>query len=194
MDLTDRPRRCDAGFTLVEAMIAGTIGVLVMLPAYALLRNTYATAFVVNSRFQRNAEARQMLTMIGEGSSGSAGGTFVHGIRGQGTIPTNWAISLGGQLVIADLTTMATISGDKTPSITITCTAPATPVPACVAAGMTLSTIGWLGAAPVVMSPTSGRTATVGITVADPYQAARAGQTGSSAVDTYRSQFNLNVQ
>ncbi len=191
MDLTPAPN--DAGFTLVEAMIAGAVGLAITMPAYTMLRATYASMSTVNSRVQRNVEARQVLSLIGDGSSSSSGSTYVRGVRQEGILQTIFTSS-NGLFTMTDPTMRTSLTGDKTAPISIRCAGPQLPLPTCLQAGQTVSASGWLGANPTVIAPPTGRTATVSITVSDPYAASRAGQTAASVSDTYRTQFNLNVQ
>ena len=202
----------DAGFTLVETMLAGALGLSLALPAYALLNNTYGSATLLNSRFARDAEARQVLALLGEGSSSFGtltdprGFTMVEGLRSHASIPSPYTLTSNGQFVMPDVTTIGglglgfgfglpgsgpSISGDAVPSMTVTCTAAGVPMPACTGTG-TVTTQGWMGASPTLLQ--TGRTVAVEITVSDPFQARRQRQTAANVTDTYRTLFNLNVE
>ena len=181
-------------------MIAGTLGLCLVLPAYALLNGTLRTATLINSRFQRDAQARQVLALLGEGTAsfGTAanarGFTMVEGIRSRQSLPSPWTLNSGGQFVMSDTAGQGAppaIAGDSVPPTTVTCTGTALPLPGCTA-GATLTTRGWMGANPVLLQ--AGRTVAVDVIVSDPFQAARLGQPAGSASDTYRTLFNLNVE
>ena len=189
------------GFTLVEVLVAGTLGLCLVLPAYALLNGSYRTAMLIDSRFARDAEARQVLGLLGEGTasfgtlSNARGFTMVEGIRSRSALPSTWTLSSNGQFVMSDTATGSTaapsISGDSVPQTTVRCTATGIPLPACSGTG-TVVTQGWMGASPVLLQ--TGRTVAVDITVSDPFQAARPQQTAAGVSDTYRTLFNLNVE
>ena len=190
------------GFTLVEALIAGTLSLCLVIPAYALLNGTYRTATLVDSRFARDAQARQVMTLLGDGSASfgtlknARGFTMVEGIRSRQSLPSTWSLNSNGQFVMADTaasssTRAPSISGDAVSPITVTCTGSGLPLPGCTA-GSTLTTRGWMGANPVLLQ--TGNTVAVDITVSDPFQAARPGQTAAGVTDTYRTLFNLNVE
>ena len=190
------------GFTLVEVLVAGTLGLCLVLPAYALLNGSYRTATLINSRFARDAEARQVLGLLGEGTASfgtlanARGFTMVEGIRSRGTLLSIGMLSSNGQFVMSDSSagssaTPPSIGGDLVPQTTVHCTATGVPLPACSGTG-TVTTQGWMGASPVLLQ--IGRSVAVDITVSDPFQASRPQQTAAGVSDTYRTLFNLNVE
>ncbi len=211
-----RTPRGDDGFTVVEVLVAGTLGLGLALPAFALLNGTYRVAALMNSRFARDAEARQVLTLLGEGSSSFGtvtnprGFTMVEGLRSHASVPSPYTLTSNGQFVMSDLSSVGvfgiigatgsgpTLSGDAVPSTTITCTASGVPVPACNYAGATVTTQGWMGASPTLQTfglfTPGTRTVAVEVTVSDPFQATRPGRTAADVTDTYRTLFNLNVE
>lgn len=201
------------GFTLVEALIASTLSLCLVIPAYAMLNSAYRTAALINSRFQRDAEARQVLTLLGEGTASfgtlknARGFTMVEGIRSRQSLPpttllTSWNLNNNGQFVMSDtapgglLSAFATppsIAGDAISPITVTCTGNALPLPSCTS-GTKLTVKGWLGANPVLTQIGNDTVVAVDITVSDPFQAVRSNQTAAGVTDTYRTLFNLNVE
>ncbi|MGI3778624.1 MAG: PulJ/GspJ family protein [Janthinobacterium lividum] len=212
------PRRAatpEDGFTLVELLVATTLSLCLVLPAYALLDGTFRNAALVNSRFARDAQARQVMTLLGDGSASfgtlrnARGFTMVEGIRSRATVPPNMAQSSNGQFVMTDaaaglLPGVLTLAGDSVPPVTVKCTAPGVPLPSCNGPGpgpipgpatSSVTTQGWMGAPPALTPPPpQGCTVVVGITVSDPFQAARRGQTAAGVTDTYRTLFGLNVE
>ena len=191
----------------MELLVATTLSLCLVLPAYALLDGTFRNAALVNSRFARDAQARQVMTLLGDGTASygnlknARGFTMVEGIRSRQSLPSTWSLNSNGQFVMSDtaaggilsvLGTPPSIAGDAVSPITVTCKGNSLPLPGCTSAGTKLTTKGWLGADPVLTQ--TGNTVAVQITVSDPFQAARSGQTAAGVTDTYRTLFNLNVE
>lgn len=196
--LTDR----EAGFTLIEAMIAGTLSVLVLFPAYTMLNRTYRFADVIQSRSQQNAQARQVLELLGDGSAAfgtqtnARGFAMVEGLRSRPAIPTGWTLRQASQFTMPDSNGMV-VSGDQIPSFSVQCSGPGAPVPDCTGAE-TRNVQGWLGRDPTLVQSSSS-TVGIGITITDPFRAQRLPSTSSSAsvsgaTETYRTMFGLNVE
>lgn len=187
----------DAGFTLVEVMVAGTMAVLLALPAYALLAATYRFADKVQSRFRQNEQARQVLSLLGDGSAQSGlaanarGYRMVEGLRSRPAIPSPWSLRTAGQFVMTDSNGLS-ISGDAVPGLQIQCTAAALPIPDCSGAG-SLTIKGWLGSDPT-LTTASPQTVGVGVSIIDPYRAQRMAKTPGSTAESYRTIFSLNVE
>lgn len=200
------------GFTLPEVMIAGMIGLCLALPAYALLTNTYRTSALIGSRFARDTQARQVVSLLGDGTATAStvdirGFTLIEGLRSRQTLPASGSLDSGGEFILTEAAasggTLAAY-GDKVSSISVACEKPQTPLPGCSGAGTQVTTIGWLGTAPSIVSlpvtppmgngaPT-GAVAAVDVTISDPFEATRPGQRASDVSDTYRTMFTLNVQ
>ncbi|MGI4797091.1 MAG: prepilin-type N-terminal cleavage/methylation domain-containing protein [Janthinobacterium lividum] len=196
----------EAGFTLVEVLIAATLASLLALPAMSMLRGTYGFVDGMQSRFRLNEQARQITALLGDGSAilsnaglftGSRGLAMVEGLRSRSVTPSltpSDAPPSGSQLFSSSQFVLPdgflTLPGDTFQPVTITCTGPTVPVPAC--GGTETRTVqGWLGVAPTLS--TSGQVAAVGLTLTDPFRAQRA-INSSSATETYRTMFNLNVE
>lgn len=187
----------DAGFTLVEVMVAGTMAVLLALPAYALLAATYRFADKVQSRFHQNEQARQVLSLLGDGSAQSGltanarGYRMVEGLRSRPAIPSSWPLRTAGQFVMTDSNSLS-ISGDAVPNLQIQCVAAGIPIPDCKGTG-TLTIAGWVGSDPT-LAAASPQTVGVGVSIIDPYRAQRMAKTPSSTAESYRTIFGLNVE
>ena len=187
----------DAGFTLVEVMVAGTMAVLLALPAYALLAATYRFADRVQSRFHQNEQARQVLSLLGDGSAqygpvaNTRGYRGVEGLRSRPAIPTAWPLRSAGQFVMSDSNNLS-ISGDALPSLQIQCSAAAVPIPDCQGTE-TRTMTGWLGSDPT-LAAASPQTVGVNISVVDPYRAQRMVKAPASVAEGYRTIFSLNVE
>jgi type II secretory pathway component PulJ len=192
----------EAGFTLIEVMIAGTLSLLVLLPGYAMLKNTYRFADVVQSRFQQNAQARQVIELLGDGSAqfgvvaNARGFAMVEGLRSRSAIPTGWTLRQSGQFTMTDSNNLV-VSGDLVPSLTVQCSSAGVPIPDCTGAE-TRTVQGWLGRDPTLVT-SSGQTVGVGISITDPFRAQRLAKPSSSgpvgaATENYRTMFGLNVE
>lgn len=196
----------EAGFTLVEVLIAGTLASLLALPAMSMLRGTYGFVDGMQSRFRLNDQARQITALLGDGSAmlsnagtstGSRGLAMVEGLRSRSVTsgltpadapPGGAQMFVSSQFVLPDGS--LTLPGDSFPPVTVTCTGPGVPVPAC-GGSETRTVQGWLGTAPAIS--TSGQVAAVGLTLTDPFRA-QCALNSSSATETYRTMFNLNVE
>ena len=186
----------EGGFTLVEAMIAGTLGLLLVLPGYALLASTYRFADLIESRVHQSEQARQVLSLLGDGTSSAATGTdargfgLIEGLRSRASIPSPWTLRRSGQFIMTDGALQ--ITGDAVPALNVQCTAAATPVPDC--KGTEARTInGWLGSDPV-LSSAAGHVAAVGIAVTDPFRAQRVAKYPGMVTENFRTLFGLNVE
>ena len=191
------PVQGDAGFTLVEVMVAGTMAVLLALPAYALLAATYRFADKVQSRFHLNEQARQVLTLLGDGSAqfglvnNARGFRLVEGLRSRPAIPTNWPLRIAGQFTMTDTNSLF-LSGDGVPSLSIQCSAATVPIPDCTGTE-TRTLAGWMGSDPTLVLA-SPKTVSVGVSVVDPFRAQRMVKTPASVTESYRTIFSLNVE
>ena len=187
----------DAGFTLVEVMVAGTMTVLMALPAYSLLATTYRFADKVQSRFRQNEEARQVLTVLGDGSvlfgtqANARGFPMVEGLRSRAAAPAGATLRSASALVLTDSNGLS-ITGDSVPPLQIPCSSAVTPIPDC-RGTETLTVQGWLGSNPTVAAASS-QTVGIGVTIIDPYRALRLGTAPATAAESYRNIFTLNVE
>ena len=196
--MTDR----QAGFTLIEVMIAGTLSLMVLLPAYAMLNRTYRFADVIQSRFQQNAQARQVLELLGDGSAqfgtqaNARGFAMVEGLRSRPAIPPGWVLRQASQFSMTDSNGLV-VTGDQVTPLSVQCNGAGVPIPDCT--GAEARTVqGWLGRDPVLVQ-SSSQTVGVGLSVTDPFRAQRLGNKSSSgpagaATELYRTMFGLNVQ
>jgi len=185
---SDIPRDGEAGFTLIEVMLAGTLSMLLLLPAYALLAATYRFADAVESRFHQSEEARQVLSLLGDGSASFG---MVEGLRSRAALPSGWVLRQAGQFVMTD-GSRPQLAGDAVPSLVVQCTGAATPVPDCKSTEA-LTVQGWMGSDPV-LAMASAQVAGVSIAITDPYRAQRVAKYPGSVTEAYRSMFGLNVE
>ena len=201
--------RGDAGFTLPEAMIAGALSLVLVLPGYVLLRRTYEVADLMGSRFRLNEQARQAFAVLGNGSIATgttAGGKsargfgLVEGLRSRchrtsgkpsctAQAPSSASLRSASQLVLED--GALSLKGDAISPVAVTCRGLRDPLPDCTVLE-TRTVQGWLGSNPVLSG--QGRTRSLGITVTDPFRAQRAGRLPATATETYRTMFTLNAE
>ena len=184
-----------AGFTLIEVMIASVASMAVIAPALAFMFDAYDWYAEVQSDLQLNREARQVFDLIGNGAKSATNGNdtkpYLYGIRGRkakpaGTLRTNYTL----QYQSNNLTMM----GDSIASMTVTCTAVDVPLPDCTAANQTKTVAGWIGDDLSLNSTNrsaGSRTVEVTVTLTDPFQAQRAANP-ATATETYRTVFTLN--
>lgn len=200
-----RPRG-EAGYTLPEAMIAGALSLVLVLPGYVLLRRTYDVADLMSSRFRLNEQARQAFVLLGNGGGGSSNTgitrpfALVEGLRSRcfrasgqppctAQLPSPASLRSASQLVLED--NALSLRGDSIAPVAITCRGLRDPLPDCT--GVETRTVqGWLGSDPTLSG--QGRTWALGLTVTDPFRAQRAGRLPGSATETYRTMFTLNAE
>lgn len=198
----------DDGFTLVEAMVAGTIAMLIALPGFHVLRATYLTVEAARSVALTNAAARQTFALLADGTSvssnvevaqpgapaGARGFAIVEGLRSRQSAPAGASLRANSQFTLPDGSFQA--MGDTMAPLTIQCTAGATPIPDCTGTE-SRSVQGWIGSDPVVAPPSAqigaGQTAAVSVTVTNPFEAQRPGG-AAAATEQYRMMFNLNPE
>jgi Tfp pilus assembly protein PilW len=189
-------RSSQAGFTLLEVMIASVTSMFVIMPALVFMFRSYDWYSSVESELMLNRKARQVLDLIGNGARGTTNGTDgspnVYGLRGRHAAPA--ASSLRSNYSLQYTSNNLTISGDTFATLTITCTGSAAPLPDCGSSGQTKTVTGWIGNAFNVNSSTlsaAWRTVGVTVTLTDPFQAQRADDP-ATATQTYRTLFTLN--
>jgi hypothetical protein len=192
----------ETGFTLPEAMVASLLTLMIAIPGFMMLRQASDYALAMRSRMVLNAQARQVWTLLGSGSGNLSGSTnqadayglsYVRGLRSLPAAPTGSTLRTAGQFVLPD--TPLSLAGDAFPSVTITCVAPANPIPDC--SSTESHTIGgWLGSDPAIAAAGTGGDATVGVvlTLTDPFQAVRPRVAPPSATERYRTVFTLNSE
>lgn len=196
----------DAGFTLAEAMIAGALGIALILPGFRLLQAAYGLVVAAQTVALTNAAARQSFTLLADGTSVSSnvevasasglasarGFGIVEGLRSRQTTPAGSSLRVANQFTLSDGSLQAT--GDTLSPLSIQCLGPAMPHPDCLGTE-TLTVAGWIGAPPVVTPPSAqigaGKTAAVSVVITNPFGAQRA-KDSASATQRYRMMFNLN--
>jgi prepilin-type N-terminal cleavage/methylation domain-containing protein len=186
--------KTQAGFTLVEVMIASVASMAMIAPAIAISLNAFNWYTEIQSAIALNREARQAMDVIGNGAAVTANGNDgepnLYGIHGRNAAPAG---GLRSNYTLQYQSNNLTVSGDSIAGMTIACTAAGRPLPDCPSTGANRTVAGWLGNDVSLSANRSaaGRTVEVVITVTDPFQAQRAADP-RSATETYRTSFTLN--
>jgi prepilin-type N-terminal cleavage/methylation domain-containing protein len=187
-------RNRQAGFTLIEVMIASVASMAVIAPAIAVMFKSFDWYAEIQSAIALNREARQVMDVIGNGArlttNGNDGKPDLYGIRGRNQAPTG---ALRTNYTLQYQSNNLTANGDSLAGLTIACTGVAQPLPDCPSAGSNRTVAGWIGndvSLSTSRSPAS-RTVEVTVTITDPFQAQRA-VNSASATQTYRTSFTLN--
>jgi prepilin-type N-terminal cleavage/methylation domain-containing protein len=187
-------KTAQAGFTLIEVMIASVASMAVIAPAIAIMFQSFNWYAEIQSQIALNREARQAFDLIGNGAksipNGNDGKPYLYGVHGRkaapaGTLRSNYTL----QYQSNNLTT----TGDSIASMTVTCTAAGMPLPDCVG-GETKTVAGWIGSdlsLNAANRSVTGRTVETMVTISDPFQAQRA-PNPAFASQTYRTIFTLN--
>lgn len=79
------PRTNQAGFTLLELMLASTLGLIVLISALGVLYDSANIADVLRSRASLNAAARESFDLLLDG--GKSGTEEIFGLRGLEATP-----------------------------------------------------------------------------------------------------------
>jgi Tfp pilus assembly protein PilV len=189
-------RTTQAGFTLIEVMIASVTSMFVIMPALVFMFRSYDWYTSAESELMLNRKARQVFDLIGNGARGSANGNdgtpYLYGIRGRHAAPSQNTLRSNYRLQYSS--NNLTITGDALASQTITCTGNGVPLPDCTSAGQSKTVTGWIGNNFKVNSTNlsaAWRTVQVTVTLTDPFQAQRADDP-TTATQTYRTLFTLN--
>ncbi len=196
------PRTNQAGFTLIELMLASTLGLILLIAALGILYDSVNIADVLRSKVSLNTAARESFDLLLDG--GISGTQEIFGLRGLDAT----AVPLTSELQVPDgfrvrlLTNGAAVAleGPRTTPRNITCIAAGDPIPACGGAGA-LAVEGYLGGEPVLNDvPRSitddgddPRTRELELTLFNPYLLGRADVTAQQAIEVYRTIFTLNL-
>lgn len=188
-------RKRQAGFTLMEIMVAVTVSATVLTPALALLFATLEWRDEAAATIRLNQQARLTFDVLANGaragSNGTNGTPYIYGIRGRKVAPSG---ALRSNYSLQYVSNGLTVTGDTFAATTVTCTAAEQPLPDCTAAGQVKTVTGYLGrdvTLDAVNRSVSGRTVEAAITVTDPFEARRL-ENPRLASETYRGVFTLN--
>jgi prepilin-type N-terminal cleavage/methylation domain-containing protein len=187
------------GFTLIELMLASTLGLILLIAALGILFDSANIGDVLRARVSLNAAARESFDLLLDG--GKSGTNEIFGLRGLAAPPSASALWVAdGNRVKLTTGTAIPLEGPRTNASTITCSAAADPIPAC--AGPVLLTVeGYLGGEPVVNGGArsikdggmADRTQELELTLFSPFLLGRKDTTTRQAIEVYRTIFTLNV-
>ena len=189
-------KKAQAGFTLLEVMIASVTSMFVIMPALVFMFRSYDWYTSMESELTLNRKARQVFDLLANGAKSSVNGfdgmPYYYGIHGRKSLPT--VASLRSNYTLQYSSNHMTMLGDSIATMTVTCTGAGAPMPDCAAAGDTKTVAGWIGNDFTMDGLTrnvDSRTAEVMLTLTDPFQAQRA-DNPATATQTYRTLFTLN--
>lgn len=187
------PRTRQSGFTLLELMLASTLGVVLLIAALGIFYDSANIADVLRSRVSLNAAARESFDLLLDG--GFSGGDEVFGLRGLGTAPpaTELQVSGGNRVRLLNNGASTALEGPRAPPRTVACTGPEEPIPYCVGAGA-LAVEGYLGGEPVLNAARSiaNRTRELELPLFNPYLVGRRDVATQRASEVYRTIFMVN--
>ena len=191
-------RQSQAGFTLIELMLASTLGLILLVAALGILYDSADIADVLRSRANLNAAARESFDLLLDG--GISGTREIFGLRGLHAAPAATELQVPGGQRGRLLNNGATVAleGPRTAPATIACIAAGDPIPACTGAGA-MTVQGYLGGAPVLSGArgiTDGggadRTQEIELPLFNPSLLRRTDVGSQRGIETYRTIFTLN--
>ncbi len=187
-------KTAQAGFTLIEVMIASVASMAVIAPAIAVMFSAFNWYAEIQSQIALNREARQAFDLVGNGAkmngNGNDASPYLYGMRGRkaapgGTLRSNYTLQYQSNNLTA--------TGDSIAGMTVTCTSAGVPLPDCVGTE-TKTVAGWVGddlSLNTASRSVTGRTVETMVTISDPFQAQRTPNSASASA-TYRTIFTLN--
>lgn len=182
------------GFTLLEVMFASTAGLIVLVPAVAMMFRMFSWYDEIQSQFALNQHARETFDLISYGSrttsNGNDGTKNIYGFRGRKSAPNS---TLRNQYRLRYSSNGATLTTDTFASMSVSCTGTGVPLPDC-SSSSTKTVSGWMGDDATINTSSrdvAARTAEVTITITDPFEAQRL-TASSAASQTYRTVLTLN--
>ena len=188
------PRTNQAGFTLIELMLASTLGLILLIAALGILYDSANIADVLRSRASLNAAARESFDLLLDG--GMSGTDEIFGLRGLGAAPPAVELQVDDGNRVRLQTNGATVAleGPRTTAGNITCIGANDPIPYCTASGP-LAVQGYLGGIPVLNETRSvgNRTRELELILFSPYLLKRTDVTAQQGIEVYRTIFTLNL-
>jgi prepilin-type N-terminal cleavage/methylation domain-containing protein len=193
-----------AGFTLIELMVASTLGLILLIATLGILNDSANIADVLRSRISLNAAARESFDLLLDG--GRSGTEDIFGLRGleSSAVPPSSSLQVAGGNRVRIINNGATVAleGPRTAAGTIPCAAADDPIPYCTAAGP-LAVQGYLGGGPTLNTARSikdgvgvgigaYRTQELELILFTPYLLGRPDVTTQQVTETYRTIFMTN--
>ncbi|MBF0332333.1 MAG: type II secretion system protein [Alphaproteobacteria bacterium] len=217
-----RRRGRQAGFTLIETMVAGSISIFALMVAFTFLYQSADMARLLEARVGMNGEARAVMALLGEGHQIEvAPDSRYYGLRGMShddvtahAAGTDFAMRADARLHLTDTDQTADSHGSHASQpFSVTCRAAGNPLPECTGTETVIVT-GFVGAAPAITGDCADtgngtacgvresaailRTRRVAVTITDPHLAflSSLGRTTSAPAEvseTYRSAFTQHA-
>ena len=189
------PRTGQSGFTLLELMLASTLGIVLLIAALGIFYDSANIADVLRSRVSLNAAARESFDLLLDG--GFSGSDEVFGLRGLAFAPPAAELQVpgGNRVRLLNNGAATALEGPRAPPRTISCTGADTPIPYCSGAGA-LAVEGYLGGEPVLNAARSitDRTRELELPLFNPYLVGRKDVAAQRATEVYRTIFMLNPE
>jgi Tfp pilus assembly protein PilW len=188
-------KRRQAGFTMMELMIATTLGMTLLTVALTLLNQSLEMAAEMEGRLRLNAQARSVFVVLSDGgrnitASGTDGTNEVYGLRRRQTA-TAGGFRQDYRLNYAN--NGLTLDGDTLATVTVDCNGTADPLPDCTGAADSETVTGWLGEDVTVENDARSvwdRTVETEFTLVNPYLVRRRRVANSQTIDRYQTIFN----
>ena len=162
--------RRQRGFTLIELMVAMTVGMFLLVAVFAIIYQTAGMAETVAGQMALNREARENFRLLTDGGVGSTG-LGVPGLRGRikGTVAAT-EFRLNYRLRVIDGTNV--LLSQQIANISVTCRGNGDPLAECTGTE-TIAVDGYLAATPMLTDPTNAnhRWTVVTWKLVNPYQA-----------------------
>lgn len=141
------------GFTLIELMVATTVGLMLLMSVLTIMYQSAGMADAMRGQVVMNQEARQMFHMLTDGGVGSLGTAVpVPGMRGRlkGSV-VGTQLKVNQRMVVVQAGSQ--IVSSSLPSTQIQCRGAADPIQECT--GTETRTVdGYLAATPILTEPT----------------------------------------
>ena len=189
-----RMRAQQRGFTTVELAFAGVIAAGLTLVGMNLLLKSMEVKAELDGRVRANQAARAAMATLTDGATTTAAGTdgfnLAHGIRNRRGAPV---VGLVDGEVLQMTSNGATITGERTSQISVTCVGEGDPAPACTVAGETVTLNGPMVSPPLFQDAqrsVRNRTVEFEIRVQDPWSAAR----GIRRIERYGGMSTYNAE
>jgi prepilin-type N-terminal cleavage/methylation domain-containing protein len=145
-------RHEQAGFTLIETLVAMTVGMMLMTTIIGIMYQSARMGEVMEGQIRINQEAREMFLMLLHAGNDSTGNPIA-GLRGRLHSGTGVITKSTGRLSIDDVTNGELLSRDDG-SITVQCSANDEPVTGCTGTD-TIITDGMLAKTPSITADTA---------------------------------------
>ncbi|MBF8271227.1 MAG: hypothetical protein HW380_332 [Magnetococcales bacterium] len=134
-----------SGFTLVELMIAGSLGTVLSLVLFEMLLQAQHMADAMIMQSTLNGQAREVFDLLMDGGVEPSTTNRIPGFHGRAALPTNLKTTTSFRLQLWNTgETIALRTRETLPQFSITCSAQYTPVKTCGSNGATHTIDGFI--------------------------------------------------